>query len=177
MTKVATSVAVGFLTIAIVPAIGVSARIAMAHGPKSAAPTTIASTPSPARAPTTTTTQHRATVSTPRRGTATSTVAKSGAVTKPRPRTVRTTTTSSPAQLAAARRQALEVCLQLAAADNFQVIAANEAWFGQQLRGLSARRALAARQYAALQIEESQAQTEIQAQHSIDDANCYLKGR
>ena len=85
------------------------------------------------------------------------------------------TSTSSPALPEAERGQALKACLALAAARHYQVVAANQTWYVQQLRGLAARRMLASPQYKALLIEEAQAQTEIDAQYTIDRSNCYLE--
>jgi len=58
--------------------------------------------------------------------------------------------------------------------NHYQVVTANAAWFHRQLGLLTAHRLLASPQYTALQIEESQALTEIDAQYAIDKSNCYL---
>src|SRR5262249_4227633 len=97
--------------------------------------------------------------------------ARGGAGTRPR-RPV--TTTSNPAQRAAARAQALSACLQLASANHDLVVAANQAWYQPLLRRLTRLHKLGSPKFRRLQLEEKQAQTEIQAQHAIDEANCYL---
>ena len=51
---------------------------------------------------------------------------------------------------------------------DYEVIAANEVWYQQQLR--------AGPQSKELQIEEAQALLEIDAQYTIDKSNCYLSG-
>jgi len=99
------------------------------------------------------------------------------AVTRPGPTTSPTTATATanPAQVAAVLTQALQTCLVLAAVDNARVVAANNAWYQTQLSGLTARHMLASGLYKALQIEQAQTQTLIQAQATIDVSNCYLK--
>jgi hypothetical protein len=86
-----------------------------------------------------------------------------------------TPTTSNFAKLAAKRAHALGVCLTRAAANNFLAVAANRTWYQRQLHGLAGRPKLAAAHGPALQIEEEQAQAEMQAQYAIDQSNCYLK--
>ena len=97
------------------------------------------------------------------------------AVTRPDPTTSPTTATPNPAQVAAVLTQALKACLVLAAVDNARVVAANNTWYQTQLSGLTARHMLASGLYKALQIEQAQTQTLIQAQSTIDVSNCYLK--
>jgi hypothetical protein len=86
-----------------------------------------------------------------------------------------TTVPSNAARVAALRTLALQACLELAAVNNSRVVAANNTWYQQQLSVLTARRMLASGRHQALQIEENQAQLEIEAQYAIDESNCYLK--
>jgi hypothetical protein len=110
----------------------------------------------------------------PRRPTTTTRVVSAVTATLPDPKPQQTTTTAAPAQSAATRREALEACLALAAANHYEVIAANEMWYQQQLGFLTAHRMLASPQYAEPQIEEPHALVEIDAQYAIDQSNCYL---
>ena len=119
-------------------------------------------------------TQRSTTSSLPRHPTTTTRVAPAVKVTLPDPTTPGTTTTTRP-QLAATRRQTLGTCLALASGNHYEVIAANEVWFQQQLRFIAAHPMPAGPQFEGLQIEEAQALLEIDAQYTIDKSNCYLK--
>ena len=140
------------VTVVLLGAGAVRARSATSAGAL-AALTTTTSTRAPTLVSTTTVTQPRATPSTP----------------------PRTSTTTTVAVVAAEPRPSRETCLALAAVNHYRVVAANDAWLRRQLHDLAARNLLAGPQARALQIEEAQAQTEIDAQYAIDRSNCYLK--
>jgi hypothetical protein len=91
------------------------------------------------------------------------------------PSTPPTSTTTTVAMVAAEPRPSRETCLALAAVNHYRVVAANDAWLRRQLHDLAARNLLSGPQAGALQIEEAQARTEIEAQYAIDRSNCYLK--
>ena len=144
---------------AVVTVVVLGAGALRARGATSAAAspalTTTTSTRVPTVVSTTTVTQRRAAPSTP-------------------PRTS-TTTTTTVATVRAEPHPSREACLALAAANHYQVVAANDAWLRRRLHDLAARQLLAGPQAEALEIEEAQAQTEIDAQYAIDRSNCYLK--
>jgi hypothetical protein len=119
-------------------------------------------------------TQRSTASSMPRHFTTPTTVVAAAKVTLPDPMTRETTTTTPPAQPAVTFRRAREVCLALAAANHYEVIAANEVWYQQQLDFLAPYRTLADSRFKQLQIEEAQALLEIDAQYTIDKSNCYL---
>jgi hypothetical protein len=100
---------------------------------------------------------------------------KPAGTTGPQPNASLTTATSNAAQVAALWAVALQACLELAAVNNARVIGANHAWYQRQLSYLTAHHMLAGGHYQAFQIEQNQAQLEIQAQYAIDQSNCYLK--
>ena len=144
--------AAAIVTVLVLGAGAVGARRAAPAGPEAAPVTMVATTTTAA---TTTTTASTTTTTLP-------------PTTTTRPST--TTTTAIPAR----PRQSLAACLALAAANHYQVVAANEIWFRNQLHALAVRHRLAGPQANALRIEEGQAQTEIAAQYAIDRSNCYL---
>ena len=106
------------------------------------------------------------------RSTTTTTVAVTSTVPprKPAP----TTTTLGVTTVATEPEQTRETCLDLAVLHHLQVVAANQAWYQQQLQTLSARHLVPSPQFRALQIEQAQTQNEIEAQYAIDRSNCYL---
>ena len=120
----------------------------------------------PLSAPRTTTTSvpHRAA---PRRTTTTVAVAS----TLP---SSTTTTTLAVAPTAAQPKETLDTCLGLAELNHLRVVAANQQWYEQQLSALAAHHLVPSPRYRALQIEQTQTQQEIDAQYTIDKANCYL---
>jgi hypothetical protein len=87
----------------------------------------------------------------------------------------RTTSTSKPARPAVDRTQTLKACLELATANNFRTISANRAWYQHQLGGPAQQKKMSRARYDELVIEQAQTQAVIQAQYSIDVANCYIK--
>jgi hypothetical protein len=91
---------------------------------------------------------------------------------KPKPTTP---VTVDPAQLAFLRARALNACLATAGANHGAVVGANDTWHRQQLHRLAAIHPRPNAQYEELQIQEQQAQLEIQAEYTIDVSNCYLK--
>jgi hypothetical protein len=160
--------------VVIVMAAGVlRARLA---GPEIRTVSVLKETPHPFRPTTALPAAQRSTASSmPRHPTTTTRVAPAVTVTLPDPTTLETTTTTR-AQLAGTRRQALGACLALASGNHYEVIAANEVWFQQQLRFIAAHRRMpASPQFKELEIEEAQALLEIDAQYTIDKSNCYLK--
>jgi hypothetical protein len=175
MMRSVCSAAVAVATLAVVGMAGIPARMSTLKSPAAdAAPTTVA--PTTAATSSTTTTTAPATTTTTIVPTTTTMVMTTTTVGRRRvaSSTVPTVAIPTPAQAAAIRAHALEVCLELAAANNYRVIAANQAWFQQQLRGISPRPVLGARQRNALEIEQAQARLEIEAQYAIDESNCYL---
>jgi hypothetical protein len=172
LTRVGSSVAVAVVIVIVLAAgdvptrwVGPEIRTASARKetphnfrPMTASPVTQRSTASSMTRPVTTTTR----------------VVPAAKVTLPDPMTRETTTTTRPAQPAVTRRQSREACLALAAANHYEVIAANEVWYQQQLDFLAPHRALADSQFKELQIEEAQALLEIDAQYTIDKSNCYI---
>ncbi len=164
-SRIVTSVAVAVATASVLA--GARSRIDAPPRPHATVVTTTAPMPSPTTVRATTA-RRRAEASPASRGRR-----KSSRIVE-RTSTPGRTVTTRPVAVGAEREQALQACLALAAANHSLVVAANETWFQQQLRGLSGRR-VAATQYKALQIEEAQAQTEIAAQYSIDQSNCYLE--
>jgi hypothetical protein len=123
-----------------------------------------AATAAPPRPVTTTTVRRtaRAATSTTRPTTSTS-------------RSTSTTTTTTTSTTSTTRHeQTRQGCLALAAVNHYSVVAANAAWFRQQLHTLTRQHLLDAPQHQALLLEEQQALSEIDAQYSIDQSNCYL---
>ena len=177
MMRSVSSAAVAIVTLAVVGVAGIPARMSTHKSPAAdTAPTTVAPTTVATSSTTTTTTIAPTTTTTTIVPTTTTMVMTTTTVGRRRvaSSTVPTVAIPTPAQAAAIRAHALEVCLELAAANNYRVIAANQAWFQQQLRGISPRPVLAARQRNALEIEQAQARLEIEAQYAIDESNCYL---
>jgi hypothetical protein len=86
-----------------------------------------------------------------------------------------TTTTSNLMEVAVVRQWALQTCLELASANKFRTIAANNAWYEQQLRLIAARPKLASGLYQVLLGQENQTRDLIDAQLTIDESNCYIK--
>jgi len=155
--------------------IAAGARASGSHPtvPRARATTTVATT----TVPRTTTTRTTTTTTTlparrlpARRLPAPHRIAPSTTTTRPT-----TTTTLSPAQQDAARAAALQLCLALAAANHDKVVAANEEWYLQELTALKAHHLLKGKQAVQLALQEQQAQTEIDAEQTIDVSNCYLK--
>lgn len=166
LTRVGSSAVVAVaVVIVIVLAVGeVRARLA---GPEIRTVSVLKETPHRFRPRTASPLTQRSTASSmPRHLTTTTRGVPAAKVTLPDPMTRATTTTTRRAQPAVTRRQALEACLALAAANHYEVIAANEVWYQQQLG--------AGAQFKELQIEEAQALLEIDAQYTIDKSNCYL---
>ena len=96
------------------------------------------------------------------------------------PTTVRTvphpTPTSKPAPPPVDPAKLLRTCLDLAAANNLRAVNANSAWYQRQLRSYAGRKKqMYPARYNALLIEEDQSRSVIDAQRSIDVANCYIK--
>ena len=150
--------------------------------PAASAARSLVATPSgsrPAAALATTPTSTTDTTTTTRVVVTTTTAAMPKHVMEPKPKPIPprpvTTTTTSIAQRAAKRAHTLGVCLTRASVNNYLAVAANRTWLRRQLRALVGRPKLAAAQSGALQIEEDQAQAEMQAQYAIDQSNCYLK--
>jgi hypothetical protein len=179
--KVVISAAIAVVLIAIIAAGGNRTKGAPAAAPAASKPSLVTTT---SLAPRHRTSSGPARTVPPRRGTqGTSGIGHAGP--KPRPASVAatgphttaslTTATSNAAQVAALRTVALQSCLELAAVNNARVVAANNTWYHKQLSYLTAHHLLSSGHYQALQIEQNQAQLEIQAQYAIDQSNCYLK--
>ena len=86
-----------------------------------------------------------------------------------------TTTTSNLMEVTVLRERALEMCLEQASANKYRSVAANSAWYAQQLRLIAARGKNAKGLYQVLLDQENQTRDLIGAQFTIDESNCYLK--
>jgi hypothetical protein len=166
---------VGWSAVVVVAAVIVAALVAgrlpaQVSGPETRTVSVRKETP-PRLQPMTTVTQQSTTSSLPRRPT-TTTVVPGVTVRLPDPMTRQTPTTTRPAPTP---RPTIGACLALADANNYEVIAANETWFEQQLRSLAAHRISAGPQFNELQIEEAHTLLEIDAEYTIDKSNCYLR--
>ena len=93
---------------------------------------------------------------------------------KPDPSPRVTTTTSNLVEVAALRERALQLCLEQASAYKFRSIAANNAWYEEQLRRIAARGKKASGLYQVLLGQEHQTRSLIDAQLTIDESNCYI---
>jgi hypothetical protein len=97
-------------------------------------------------------------------------------IAKHRPTTARvTTTTSNLMEIAVVRERALQTCLELASANKFRTIAANNTWYQQQLQRIAARGKKANALLQVLLAQENQTRDLIDAQLTIDESNCYIK--
>ena len=128
------------------------------------APTAPATTPHPSSttSPSTTTAHHPAT-------------GKAAALTKTTVHPAVTTTTSNALEVAVVRQRALQTCLEQASANKFRTIAANNAWYQQQVRRIATRGQKAGALLQVLLAQESQTRDLIDAQLTIDESNCYIK--
>ena len=77
-------------------------------------------------------------------------------------------------EVAALRERALQLCLEQASAYKFRSIAANNAWYEEQLRRIAARGKKASGLYQVLLGQEHQTRSLIDAQLTIDESNCYI---
>ena len=86
-----------------------------------------------------------------------------------------TTTTSNVLEVAVVRQRALQTCLEQASANKFRTIAANNAWYQQQLRRIATRGKKAPALLQVLLAQQNQTRDLIDAQLTIDESNCYIK--
>jgi hypothetical protein len=141
-------------------------------GPRTALLVTAAAPRPTTDAPTTTVSPTKSPSSSPARRTTAHPPVTTATSRPPAPRA--TTTTTEPAPPVVTPAETRGTCLALATVNHYRVVSANATWLNQQLETLTAQHLLSSPQHQALLIEESQALSEIDAQYTIDQSNCYL---
>ena len=142
------------------------------RAPAAALLATAATTPSPPAPSTPTDRRSRVTTSTARTTTTTTTTTTSPVALIKRSPPTHATTTTSPAD--ADPEQARQACLALADVNHYRVVAANATWLRAQLQSLTTHHLLGSPAHRVLLLEEGQILDAIDAQYTIDRANCYL---